>query len=229
MGLPKIELTSTNPASRSFLKAYVGDAKFKVVSNSKSLLGVKNILGLKQVHAKDGGDIGHKTYCKACGKEAPDTELRDELGRTVERESGTTGQFIVIGRAPRHTVDYKNIQKSYFLDAVGNPAAKAMLTEGLRDTVLVGYLRLTANSDERPAAVTSPEPGVLVLHLLYYNQTELWASIPISSSIKLPAKFSAHLEKMPTKLPSQVIHRELNTMSEKLAKNKTSVKKKEVT
>lgn len=167
MGLPVIKV-------KGFGKEL--ELNIKNVAQEKS---TKEVLGLKTIHKACGGDVGMKLFCKDCGEEFPKYALQDKEGNSVIRQKQLGAVFEVLGVTDIKALDYRLVSKTYFCEIRNNLEATAALVEALGKRGVVGYLRLRADSDERPAALFSPDGETLVLSMLFYGEIEADTPVPV--------------------------------------------------
>lgn len=136
-------------------------------------------VGLREIHARDGGRVRHRRWCEAEQREIP----YSEVGRAFETGDGvlvpltevelaqlplpTSRTISVLGFASASVLDPLMLSQPYFASPHGPTAARpyALLVEALFRSGRVGLARLAIRSRERLAAIV-PRDGVLVVHVL---------------------------------------------------------------
>lgn len=178
VGLPKVSLTTKVTRLRSALKGAVGDTKFKMVSSSSKKTSA-SLLGWKNIHAADNGEIGRKTYCKTCNSLDVEPVTVDADGKLVKREAKACGEFEVTGVVKRDVIPGDFIDSVYYLAQTSKGDSIANLRDSLGDNALVGYMRFSGTADERPVALFSTGYGGVVMASLFFED-EMLSGIPVS-------------------------------------------------
>lgn len=136
-------------------------------------------VGLREIHAVDGGRVRHRRWCEAEQREISYADV----GRAYETADGvlvplsevelaqlplpTTRTISVLGFVEERELDPLMLGRPYYAGPHGPAAARpyALLTEALFRAGRVGLGRLAIRSRERLAAIV-PRDGVLVVHTL---------------------------------------------------------------
>jgi DNA end-binding protein Ku len=136
-------------------------------------------VGLREIHAADGGRVRHRRWCEAEAKEIPYAEV----GRAYESPDGalvpltdselaalplpTSRTCTVLGFVGADVLDPLQLGRPYYAGPHGQAAARpyALMTEALFRTGRIGLARIAIRSRERLAAIV-PRDGVLVVHTL---------------------------------------------------------------
>lgn len=178
MGLCKMRLIGEGNVGE-ILNPYSG-IRFGLRANG-SKRSLADLYGIKTVHADDIGEVGRKEYCKLCGELEPTTLRVDAGGSLVGAKSGPGGVFDVQGITQE--VPTGMTECTYYLAPDVQSQAVSDLAASLHNSGigLMGYVRVTSNSDERPAVLYSKDGDVLAMDLLFYD-TELLAGIPTVAS-----------------------------------------------
>jgi DNA end-binding protein Ku len=135
----------------------------------------------RQIHASDGGQIRYRRVCTlddeeisygdiARGYELPDGKVVVLTDEDFARLPLATSRAIeVLGFTDADSVDPVRLSRSYFCDPTGSDTkAYVLLREALRRTGKVALVKVALRGRESPA-VLHPRDGVLVLHLLLWQ------------------------------------------------------------
>ncbi|HEV7657486.1 MAG TPA: Ku protein [Mycobacteriales bacterium] len=138
-------------------------------------------VSFRQIHVSDGGQVRYRRVCTLDGEEIP----YGDIARGYELPDGhvvvltdedfaqlplaTSRAIEVLGFADADSVDPVRLSRSYYCDATGSDTkAYVLLREALRRTGKVALVKVALRGRESPA-VLHPRDGVLVLHLLLWQ------------------------------------------------------------
>jgi DNA end-binding protein Ku len=135
----------------------------------------------RQIHASDGGQIRYRRVCTLDDQEvsygdiARGYELADGNVVVLTDEDFaqlplvTSRAIEVLGFADADSVDPVRLSRSYYCDPTGSDSkGYVLLREALRRTGKVALVKVALRGRESPA-VLHPRDGVLVLHLLLWQ------------------------------------------------------------
>ncbi|HEY6749282.1 MAG TPA: Ku protein [Mycobacteriales bacterium] len=135
----------------------------------------------RQIHASDGGQIRYRRVCTlddeevsygdiARGYELPDGQVVMLTDEDFAQLPLVTSRAIeVLGFADADSVDPVRLSRSYYCDPTGSDTkGYVLLRDALRRTGKVALVKVALRGRESPA-VLHPRDGVLVLHLLLWQ------------------------------------------------------------
>ena len=226
MSLPNLKITTSNKTLKKAFTGVLGTAEFKLHADA-SKRNAASILGWRNVHATDKGSIGLKQYCKECGTIGIDSITIDGENRIVERPAKPAGVLDVVGLCNVSDFEDGWFDSTYYVTPKSGAADAANLHEALYmdadwNLGLLGYIRFTSTSDERPALLYSPEAGVLSLTTLFFED-EVIAGIPAvdieaidTGKEKLSAAFDAECASHGFQMPASLVRREVKSLPKEI-------------
>ena len=159
----------------------------------------ENAVRLREIHARDGGQIRHRRVCELDGQEVN----FEDVGRAFPLPDGrrvrltpadleslplpTRRVIDVLGFLPAGDVDLLTYSKPYWVAPGGGPSERpyAVLVEALTSTGLAGVAKIAIRSRER-LAMLRPQQGQLVCQTLLwadelYDVGDLAAPVPVTA------------------------------------------------